>query len=199
MKKARILTALCLMLLVLAVPAFSCRAYAEEPTEIRVERILPEKLKAGKENEICLKINAEGNYVVGIVETLPEGWSFPEDTASVCDCPDFKVDKDNRKISFAADNVAEIKYTVIPADKAEGEISGQYVDMLYRNQELDQGKNMWKTIGASENENIVHSNASSDNMKRSNNTVTVIVLVVVVALILLMGKKFIGKEPKNEK
>ena len=198
MKKLKRAFALLLMLLILTASVFVTAAAAEEAPEINVERILPEKLKGGKEAQITLKLTAGDEFVLGIVETLPEGWSFPEDEAAVSDCPHFELDREQRKISFAADGVSEIHYTVIPAKDAPGEISGEYVDMLWRNQELDPGRNLWHTIGGASAE-TAQTSASADNMDRSNTTVWVIVLVAVVVLVLLLGKKFIGKGPENEK
>ena len=199
MKKIKRLGALCLMLLMLTGTLFVTAASAEEPPEIRMERVMPEKLKGGKEAEITLRIDAEGDFFLGIAETLPEGWTFPENDAEVTDCPAFEIDREQGRIAFAADSLSEIHYTVIPAKDAPGEIKGEYVDLIYRTQESEQGRNMWRTVGGGAEAAGEMTSAAESNSDRSNTTVWVIVLVLAVVLVLLLGKIFIGKGPKNEK
>ena len=198
MKTIRRLAAVCLVLIVISCSIFSVSASADDAPEINIERIMPDGLKAGKEASICLNITAPEDFILGIVEYLPEGWSFPEDDSTISDCPNFELDRENRKISFAADGIYEIHYTVIPGNDVPGEIHGNYVDMLWRNQELDPGKNLWHSIGAAES-TADEVSAKADNLSRSNTTLWVIILLAVVVLVLLLGKKFIGKGPQNEK
>ena len=71
--------------------------------------------------------------------------------------------------------------------------------MLYRCPETDQGKDMWMKTGGGVLVDNHQGNADAESLSRSNTTVWVVVLVAVVVLMLLLGKKFIGKGPENEK
>lgn len=77
----------------------------------------------------------------GIVETLPEGFSYVSTTH-----PSDQVSVSGRKIAFAVINETEITYKVRAPSSGEGTFTGKWVDLLVLSPELEEGKERWETI-----------------------------------------------------
>ncbi len=88
-----------------------------------VERVIPSAPAPNSVFEVTLKIKGELPLVVGIVEEIPEGFSF-EGT----DYEYYEVS--GQKIAFAAINVTEIRYKVRAPSSGEGTFMGNWIDML---------------------------------------------------------------------
>nr|WP_321498537.1 hypothetical protein [uncultured Methanolobus sp.] len=113
---------------------------------IDVKRQLPSDFSEGELAEITLEITGESPFMLGIVETIPQGFTFPESDSDVSNAESFKVDRDTGKISFSVTDVTEVTYNVIPSDDAENSFEGYWVDMLYQTQELNEGKERWISV-----------------------------------------------------
>ncbi|WP_319507481.1 hypothetical protein [uncultured Methanolobus sp.] len=113
---------------------------------IDVERHVPSDFSESEMAEITLEITGESPFMLGIVETIPKGFTFPEIDSQVSDAEFFKVDRDAGKISFSVTGSTEITYHVIPSDDTEGAFEGYWVDMLYQTQELNEGKERWVSV-----------------------------------------------------
>jgi hypothetical protein len=113
---------------------------------IDVERHVPSDFSESEMAEITLEITGESPFILGIVETIPQGFTFPESDADISSATSFKVDRDAGKISFSVTDVTEVKYNVIPSDDAENSFEGYWVDMLYQTQELNEGKERWVSV-----------------------------------------------------
>ncbi|TQD23407.1 hypothetical protein [Methanolobus vulcani] len=111
-----------------------------------VERHLPSDFSKGERAEITLEITGESPFMLGIVETIPEGFTFPETDSEVSDAKFFKVDRDAGKISFSISDSTEVTYYVIPSGGADNAFEGYWVDMLYQTQELNEGKERWVAV-----------------------------------------------------
>lgn len=116
-------------------------------TEIEsVTRTIPDVVEPDAEFEVTLTISYnELPVVVGIVETIPEGFRFVSTTHPFCE----QSDSD---ISFAviarSETVSEIKYRVVAPSSGRGSVKGEFVDLLVLSPELEEGKEeRWKTIG----------------------------------------------------
>ncbi|SFM27152.1 hypothetical protein [Methanolobus profundi] len=129
-----------LVLLVATVGFTSCSEI------IDVERHLPSDLSEGEIAEITLEITGESPFMVGIVETIPQGFTFPESDQEVSDSGAFKIDRDAGKISFSVSDSSEVTYYVIPSEDTENTFEGYWVDLLYQTQELNEGKERWITV-----------------------------------------------------
>ncbi len=77
----------------------------------------------------------------GIVETLPEGFSYVSTTH-----PSDQVSISGQKIAFAVINETEITYKVKAPSSGEGTFTGKWVDLLVLSPELEEGKERWETI-----------------------------------------------------
>lgn len=119
---------------------------AEEGEINDVKRSVPSDISTGETAEITLDIKADKPFMVGIVETLPEGFTFPENDADVSDAEYFKVDRDDGKISFSVRDKTEITYNVIPSSNDRKGFERYWVDMLYQTQEFDEGKERWVLV-----------------------------------------------------
>ncbi|MDQ1312275.1 MAG: hypothetical protein QG605_814 [Euryarchaeota archaeon] len=140
-----VLFMLCLLLAVMPVGA--------KHTEISdVTRSLSDMINSSEEFAVELTIDGGTPCVVGIVETIPVGFSFPDIDEDVCTSCGFELDRKNRKISFSAIDVATITYHVVAPSSAgvAGTFAGQWVDLLVQTPELDEGKERWNTVTGDE-------------------------------------------------
>ncbi|WP_048205563.1 hypothetical protein [Methanococcoides methylutens] len=135
-----------LALLMIAGSLFSPVALAAEGNILEITRNVPSELPSGSSVEITLEISGESPFMVGIVETIPEGFSFPEEDSDVSDASHFKVDRNAGKIAFSVSNEDEVTYKVIPSGTGEYTFKGYWVDMLFQTQELNEGKERWIPI-----------------------------------------------------
>ncbi|MDA0525333.1 hypothetical protein [Methanococcoides alaskense] len=133
-------------LLMLAGSAFSPVALAMDGNTMEITRNVPSSLPFGETVEITLEITGETPFMVGIVETIPEGFSFPEDDPDVSDAIYFRVDRNTGKIAFSVSDEDELTYRVIPSGAEGSSFEGYWVDMLFQTQELNEGKERWVPI-----------------------------------------------------
>ena len=90
---------------------------------VNVERVVPASVAPSAEFEVLLRIEGEPPLVVGITETIPEGFSFVS-----TNCKHFNIS--GQKVAFAAINATEIKYKVKAPSSGEGTFSGSWIDFL---------------------------------------------------------------------
>lgn len=134
------------LLLIIACMIFSPVALATGGEVTEVERNVPSDLVSGETTEIVLDITGDTPFMVGIVETIPEGFEFPADDADVSDASHFKVDRDAGKISFSVGSENQVAYNVIPSGDDGSGFEGYWVDMLFQTQELNEGKDRWNPV-----------------------------------------------------
>lgn len=133
----------CLALLMIAGSVFSPVALAVEGDIPEITRNVPSDISSEGSVEITLEISGETPFMVGIVETIPEGFSFPDDDSEVSDASHFKVDRSAGKIAFSVRDEDEITYKVMPSGTGDYTFEGYWVDMLFQTQELNEGKERW--------------------------------------------------------
>jgi hypothetical protein len=124
-----------LMLLMLVFTASSVSAADSEISD--VVRTVPDSVTSNTEFSVMLEIEGDSPLVVGIVEYIPSGLSFPDDDADICSSCDFTVDRDNMTIAFSAIDVDTISYTLVPSSTGIYDFSGEWVDLLYQDVEVD--------------------------------------------------------------
>ena len=90
---------------------------------VNVERVVPSSVAPSSEFEVLLRIEGEPPLVVGITETIPEGFSFVS-----TNCKHFNIS--GQKVAFAAINATEIRYKVRAPSSGEGTFSGSWIDFL---------------------------------------------------------------------
>jgi hypothetical protein len=90
-----------------------------------VTRYAPVTPASDEEFEVTLRISGEFPLVVGIVETIPDGFSFPPSDVSTT-----PYNISGQKIAFAAINETEIKYTVRAPSSDKGTFTGIWIDIL---------------------------------------------------------------------
>ncbi|HID20255.1 MAG TPA: hypothetical protein EYP28_04890 [Methanophagales archaeon] len=90
-----------------------------------VTRYAPADPVQGAEFNVKLAISGERPLVVGIVETIPEGFDFVSTTH-----PPEQYDVSGQKIVFAVINETEIVYRVKASSSAVGTFTGTWIDML---------------------------------------------------------------------
>jgi PGF-pre-PGF domain-containing protein len=94
-----------------------------------VTRYAPAGPAAGEVFEVTLRITGELPLVVGIVETIPEGFSFVSTTH-----PAGNYSVSGQKVAFAVINETEIRYRVKAPSSGEGTFSGTWIDLLSENE-----------------------------------------------------------------
>ena len=126
-------------------------AMAVSHTEVEevTRTIEPDVVEPDAKFDVTLEISyAELPLVVGIVETIPEGFSFVSTTHPFWD----QSESNPRVIAFSAiakteAEVSEIKYKVQAPSSGRGTFEGEFVDLLVLTTELEEGKEgRWKAI-----------------------------------------------------
>ncbi len=113
------------LLLFLATAAFLAGTVTAVPGTDGVTRSVPADPIPGAEFDVKLTISGERPLVVGIVETIPEGFDF----VSTSHTPD-QYDVSGQKIVFAVVNETEILYRVKASSSGLGTFTGTWIDML---------------------------------------------------------------------
>jgi len=168
-KKGKCERAMLVLLFTLAATALLAGTVtAVTHTEVEsVTRYAPASPAADEEFEVTLRISyAKLPLVVGIVETIPEGFKFPSSDVSTTPYKD-----SGQKISFAAIDEKEIKYKVIAPSSGEGTFTGEWVDLLVLSPELEEGKERWHTV-APEGGTLVEIGGGGAGAKEEEVTVT---------------------------
>lgn len=140
-----------------------------------VKRNLPSDISSGEMVEVTLDIKGYKPFMIGIVETIPDGFTFPENDADVSEAEHFKIDRDNGKISFSVRDETEITYNVIPSSNDRTGFEGYWVDMLYQTQELNEGKERWVPVTdpySDTGSNNLESNSASAADSTEDNSVS---------------------------
>lgn len=124
-----------LMLVMLILTASSASATDSGVSD--VVRTLPDSVTPDTEFTVVLEIEGDSPLVVGIVENIPSGLSFPADDGDISSSCDFTVDRDNMTIAFSAIDVNTISYTLVSSSTGFYDFSGEWVDLLYQDVEID--------------------------------------------------------------
>ena len=103
---------------------------------------------SGDTATITFSVGDEEPFAVGIVETVPEEWSFSADDSEVSSSKDFEVDRENNKIAFFLSNEDSATYYVTGTGDGRTGFTSEWVDLLYLTPDMDEGKERWETIGA---------------------------------------------------
>jgi PGF-pre-PGF domain-containing protein len=95
---------------------------------------------------VTLTINGELPLVVGIVETIPSGFSFPSSGVSTT-----PYSVSGREIAFAVIDEKEIKYKVIAPSSGEGTFTGTWADIncpLSKEKDIEIGSDSDVIVGS---------------------------------------------------
>ncbi|WP_445474989.1 PGF-pre-PGF domain-containing protein [Methanococcoides methylutens] len=137
-----------LSLFLLFIAATIAPASAEYTEVNTITRTLPDNIPANNEISVVLEIDSQIPFVTGIVETIPEGFTFPDNEEDISTSCEFELDRENRKISFCSINVNSITYKVIASSESGTyTFSGNWVDLLVQSTELNEGNERWETVG----------------------------------------------------
>ena len=124
-KRAKMRWKILTLLLFLATAAFLAGTVTAVPGTDGVTRSAPADPIPGAEFDVKLTISGERPLVVGIVETIPEGFDF----VSTSHTPD-QYAVSGQKIAFAVINETEILYRVKASSSGVGSFTGTWIDML---------------------------------------------------------------------
>ncbi|MEA1998036.1 MAG: hypothetical protein U9N61_01740 [Euryarchaeota archaeon] len=124
-KRGKISWEIVTLLLLLATAAFLAGTVTAVPGTEGVTRSAPADPIPGAEFDVKLTISGERPLVVGIVETIPEGFDFVSTSH-----PSDQYDVSAQKIAFAVINEAEILYRVKASSSGVGTFIGTWIDML---------------------------------------------------------------------
>lgn len=156
---------LMLLLLLFCVTVFIAPATAEYTEVNSVARTLPDNSSSNNDLSVVLEINAQEPFVIGIVETIPEGFTFPNDENDITSSCEFELDRNNRKIAFSVVNSSSITYKVIaPSESGTYTFSGNWVDMLVQTTDLNEGAERWNEISG---DNTLTKEAQTDTSSKS--------------------------------
>lgn len=163
MKKCILSDRLFLVLLVMLAVSVSVTVAAAADQEINdVVRDLPASVSSGGEFTVTLEIDGSDSAVAGIVETIPKGFTFPGDDGDITTSCNFTVDRDNRTIAFSAIGIDSIEYNVISSSSTGSySFSGQWVDLLYQDTDLDESEERWEDTGGDKSITVKTGSSSS--------------------------------------
>ena len=113
------------LLLFLATAALLAGTVTAVPGTDGVTRSATADPVPGAEFDVKLTISGERPLVVGIVETIPEGFDFVSTSH-----PSDQYDVSGQKIVFAVINETEILYRVKASSSGVGTFTGTWIDML---------------------------------------------------------------------
>jgi len=154
----------CKRAMLVLLPAFAVTALllvgtviAVTHTEVAsVTRSLPDVVEPNAEFDVTLSINYEElPLVVGIVETIPEGYSFVSCPAEI-PAEQCRLSEDKHKVAFTVickegePAINKITYRVKAPSAGRGTFEGEFVDLLVLTSTLpeEEGKEgRWHTIG----------------------------------------------------
>lgn len=129
-----------------------------------VVRTLPDSVYANTEFVVTLDIAGQGPNIVGILETIPEGFTFPSNDEDITSSCAFIVDRNNGSIAFSAIEVNKIHYKLISSStNTIYTFSGRWVDLLYQDVKLDESKERWKDVTGDIAINVVKESSSSNS------------------------------------
>ena len=146
MKRILTLFSFCLAILITLGTPWSYASESGDNCINRINRQVAAKTTPAGQIEVALTIDAAGKSAAGLVETIPSGWSFPENDKDVSDAAHFWVDRSKGVITIASFGDKDLKYRVIPGNGQAGEFSGYFVDLLELSPDLDHDRNAWQTI-----------------------------------------------------
>jgi len=124
-----------------------------------VTRYAPAGPAADEEFDVTLRISySELPLVVGIVETIPEDFTF----VSCPTLPDEQYDVSGQKVAFTVickeseAEIKEIKYIVKAPSSGDGTFTGEWVDLLVLTPELEEGKEgKWHTVAPEDGTTVI--------------------------------------------
>jgi hypothetical protein len=119
----RLLTVLLFVLLTTAASLVGIITAVQGAGVNEVTRYAPEVLAPDSEFEVKLTITGELPLIVGIVETIPEGFGFVSTTSDHCEIS-------GQEVAFAVIDETEITYWVKAPSSGEGSFTGTWIDML---------------------------------------------------------------------
>ncbi len=127
-----------LSMLMLVLFAFTVSSVSANDSEVSdVTRTLPDSVTPNTVFTVVLDIEGSTPLVVGIVENIPQGLSFPDDDEDISSSCDFTVDRNNMTIAFSVIDVDTISYNLVSSSTGVYDFSGQWVDLLYQDVEID--------------------------------------------------------------
>jgi PGF-pre-PGF domain-containing protein len=117
-----------LLLIVLAAALLTVSVMVADGAEVAdVSRYAPAGPAPNAEFEVTLTLTGNAPVVVGIIETIPEGFSFMSTT-----CENYQVS--GQQIAFAVIDELAITYKVQAPASGEGTFTGSWVDLLSANE-----------------------------------------------------------------
>ncbi len=166
---------------------------------LTVDRQVTGEFEQDELTEVKLIIEGETPLFVGIVDTIPEGFSFPEDNKDVSSAAYFKVDRNQGKISFSVTDERELTYNVIPSFSGEAGFEGYWVDMLYQTPELNEGKERWNFVNdphSKQTKSQVSTEVSSKSQSQSTPGFGAVLFFISVGLLFISLRVKTGGEDK---
>jgi hypothetical protein len=113
-----------LMLILVTSALFTSTMGAVQGTEVSgVRRSVPGDPAPGAEFEVTLTLEGESPLMVGICETIPEGFGFVSTT-----CRNYEVS--GQEIAFAVMNETVVSYQIKAPASGTGTFTGTWVDLL---------------------------------------------------------------------
>jgi hypothetical protein len=194
---------ICFVLSLLTFMLFYSVCFAERGEINDVKRNVPEQMTEGEIAEIKLHITGAKPFMAGIVETIPQGFTFPENDVDVSDFEFFKLDRDTGKIAFAVKDETELIYKVIPSSVDGSSFEGYWVDMLLQSPELNQGENMWLSVTDPDAVSVDRVSDAATETETGGSSPTIgtvyfilIGLIIVIAGVFIWKKSFSGGNKK---
>ena len=140
--------------------------------------------------KVTFTVDSDEPFAVGILETLPSGWSFAGEDSPVSSSEHFRADRKNGKIAFFLSDDKSVSYEV----QGEGDgVTGfrtEWVDLLALSPDMDEGKERWQTLGDDEHEEDIKTGGSDTHKSPGFGTLaTFAAFITAGAVLFVSGRK----------
>ncbi|UUX93347.1 hypothetical protein [Methanoplanus endosymbiosus] len=103
----------------------------------------------GDKATVTFTVESDEPFAVGIVETVPEGWTFAEDESMVSASDNFETDRKNGKIAFFLSDEKSVSYELTGNGDGKTGFKTEWVDLLTLTPDMNEGKERWTAPGDS--------------------------------------------------
>ena len=102
---------------------------------------------SGDKATVTFTVDSDEPFAVGILETVPEGWTFAEDDSIFSSSENFKTDRENGRIAFFLSDGKSVSYELTGKGDGVTGFKTEWVDLLTLTPDMKEGKERWTALG----------------------------------------------------
>ena len=102
----------------------------------------------GDKLTVTFTVHSDEPFAVGIVETVPEGWTFADDDSMISSSGNFEADRKNGRIAFFLSDEKSVSYELTGNGDGKTGFKTEWVDLLTLTLDMKEGKERWRSLGS---------------------------------------------------